>query len=102
MALDITPSELIIDETTGIQDDDSAVSNSTVTYLLGLDNGATGLSSPEVAFQQNFVIASASAGESISSVTLSQSLSGTPFSTTLGVNSGIRTVDGNYVWLFRN
>jgi hypothetical protein len=101
MALDILAQELIIDETTGLQDDDTSVSNSTVTYLLGLDS-AGGLSSPQVAFQANFVVASASAGESISSVILSQNSSGTPFSTTVGVNSGIRTVDGNYVWLFRD
>jgi hypothetical protein len=101
MALDITAQDLIIDETTGLQDDDSSVSNATVTYLLSLD-AAGGLNPAEVAVQTNFAVASASAGESISSVTLSQSLSGTPFSTTVGVNSGIRTVDGNYVWLFRD
>jgi len=107
MALDILAQDLIVDETTGLQDDDVNSSlapystNTTVQYLLGLDS-AGGLSSPQVAFQSDFVVASASAGESISSVILTQSLTGTPFSTTVGVNSGIRTVDGNYVWLFQD
>lgn len=107
MALDITAQDIIIDETTGFQDDDVDPSlppydtNATVLYLLSLD-GSGGLSSPEVAFQSNFVVASASAGETITSVVLAQNATGTPFSTTVGVNSGIRTVDGNYVWLFQD
>ena len=106
MALDITTQDIIIDETTGLQDDDVSSAapphnNATVQYLLGLD-AAGGLASPEVAFQSNFVVASASAGENITSVVLTQSATGTPFSTTVGVNSGIRTVDGKYVWLFQD
>ena len=106
MALDIVAQDIIIDETTGLQDDDvnSSVpphTNATVQYLLSLD-GPGGLTSPEVAFKANFVVASASAGETITSVVLTQNLTGTPFSTTVGVNSGIRTVDGNYVWLFQD
>jgi len=101
MALDILAQDLIVDETPGLQDDDSSVSNSTVTYLLSLDDPG-GLSSPQVAIQSDFVVASASAGEAISSVILTQNASGTPFSTSVGVNSGIRTVDGNYVWLFQD
>ena len=107
MALDIVAQDIIIDETTGLQDDDvnSSVpphsTNTTLQYLLGLDDPG-GLTSPEVAFQANFVVASASAGETITSVVLTQNLAGTPFSTTVGVNSGIRTVDGNYVWLFQD
>ena len=103
--LDITAQDIIIDETPGIDDDDvdpttaPHSTNTALQYLLGLD-AAGGLTSPEVAYQSNFVVASAGSGETISSVTLTQSLSGTPFSTTVGVNSGIRTVDGNYVWLF--
>src|SRR5678815_5655947 len=105
MALDITAQDLIVDETLGLQDDDINQlippydTNTTVQYLLSLDDPG-GLSTPQVAYQADFVIASASAGESISSVTLTQSNTGTPFSTTVGVNSNIRTVDGNYVWLF--
>ncbi|MBY5671329.1 hypothetical protein HFO32_17590 [Rhizobium leguminosarum] len=107
MALDITTQDIIIDETTGLTDDDINPAtpphnaNTTLQYLLGLDV-AGGLTSPEVAYQSNFVVASASAGETITSVVLSQNASGTPFSTTVGVNSGIRTVDGNYVWLFQD
>ncbi|MBY5406848.1 DUF5801 repeats-in-toxin domain-containing protein, partial [Rhizobium leguminosarum] len=107
MALDITTQDLIIDETAGLQDDDvnpllaPHSTNTTLQYMLGLD-GSGGLSSPEVAYQSNFVVASASAGESITSVVLTQNASGTPYSTTVGVNSGIRTVDGNYVWLFQS
>ena len=104
MALDITALDIIVDESTGLTDNDvnSGVSphnNATVQYLLSLD-AAGGLSSPEVAFRADFVTATASAGETINSVVLTQSASGTPFSTTVGVNSAIRTVDGNYVWLF--
>ena len=101
MSLDITAQDLVIDETTGLQDDDTSASSSTVTYLLSLD-GAGGLSTPEVAVQADFVIASANAGETISSVALAKDSSGTAFSTSVGVNSGIKTVDGNYVWLFQD
>jgi hypothetical protein len=107
MALDITTQDIIIDETTGLQKDDVNPSvpphdaNATLTYLLTLDDPG-GLTSPEVAFQEDFVVASASAGESITSVVLAQNSSGTPFSTTVGVNSGIQTVDGDYVWLFQD
>src|SRR5436189_189448 len=109
MALDILTQDIIIDETTGLTDDDvnpsvpphSTTNNTMVQYLLGLDS-AGGLTSPEVAFQANFVQATASAGETITSVILTQNLAGTPFSTTVGVNSGIRTVDGNFVWLFQD
>ncbi|MBX4903138.1 DUF5801 repeats-in-toxin domain-containing protein [Rhizobium bangladeshense] len=106
MALDITTQDLIIDETANLQDDDvnpaiAPHNNATVQYLLGLD-ATGGLTSPEVAYQSNFVVASASAGETISAVVLTQNASGTPYSTTVGVNSNIRTVDGNYVWLFQD
>ncbi|RUT90783.1 MULTISPECIES: DUF5801 repeats-in-toxin domain-containing protein [unclassified Mesorhizobium] len=107
MALDIVAQDIIIDETTGLQDDDVDSSlpphstNATLTYLLGLD-GAGGLTSPEVAFQANFVVASANAGETITSIILAQNSSGTAFSTTVGVNSFIKTVDGSYVWLFQD
>ncbi|WP_292468131.1 DUF5801 repeats-in-toxin domain-containing protein, partial [Mesorhizobium sp.] len=107
MALDITAQDIIVDETTGLQDDDvnpalaPHSTNTTLTYLLSLD-ASGGLASPEVAFQADFVIASASAGETITSVILTQNLSGTPFSKTDGVNSGIKTADGNYVWLFQD
>ncbi|RUU46208.1 hypothetical protein EOC93_04495, partial [Mesorhizobium sp. M6A.T.Ce.TU.002.03.1.1] len=107
MALDIVAQDIIIDETTGLQDDDvnpsvaPHLTDPTLQYLLGLDD-AGGLTSPEVAFQTNFVVASATAGETITSVVLSQNLNGTPFSTTVGVNSDIQTVDGNYVWLFQD
>src|SRR5262245_47781010 len=99
MALDIQTLDSIIDETTGNQDNDSDSSNATVTYLLGLD-GAGGLASPEVAFKADFVTVTASAGETITGVVLAKDASGNPYSTTVGVNSGIKTVDGNYVWLF--
>ncbi|MDO3433341.1 DUF5801 repeats-in-toxin domain-containing protein [Rhizobium sp. CBN3] len=106
MALDITTQDLIIDETAGLDDDDvnpalAPHNNATVQYLLSRD-AAGGLTSPEVAYQSNFVVASASAGETITSVVLTQNASGTPYSTTDGVNSGIRTVDGNYIWLFQD
>ena len=107
MALDIVSQDIIIDETTGLQDSDVNPliapynNNATVQYLLSLDV-AGGLSSPEVAYQANFVQASANAGESITSITLAQDASGTAFSTTVGVNSGLRTVDGKYVWLFQD
>jgi hypothetical protein len=107
MALDITAQDLVVDETSGLQDDDVNAliapynANTTVQYLLSLD-AAGGLSSPQVAYQSNFVIASASAGETINAIALAQNATGTPFSTTDGVNSGLRTVDGNYIWLFQD
>ena len=107
MALDIQTQDIIIDESTLLQDDDINPSdpphdtNPTLLYLLTLDDTG-GLTSPEVAYQANFVQASASAGETISGIVLAQDASGTPFSKTVGVNSGIQTVDGNYVWLFQD
>ena len=109
MALDITATDIIVDESTGSTDNDvanlalephtDAANSAMVGYLLSLD-GAGGLSSPEVAYKADFITASATGGDTFSSVSLSQNIGGTPFSTTVGVNSGIRTVDGNYVWLF--
>ena len=105
MALDITALDITVDESTGLTDNDvdkTAIpydTDPTVLYLLSLD-GAGGLTSPEVAYKADFITASATGGDTFSSVSLTQSLSGTPFSTTVGVNSGIQTVDGNYVWLF--
>jgi hypothetical protein len=107
MAIDIVAQDIIIDETTDLQDDDVDSSaaphstNNTLLHLLSLDS-AGGLTSPEVAFKANFVQATAGAGETIISIILAQDDSGTPFSTTVGVNSGIQTVDGNYVWLFQS
>ena len=108
MALDITALNITVDESVGFTDDDVAdltvaphgtVNDPLLDYLLGLD-AVGGLTAPEVAYKADFITATASAGEAFSSVSLSQNLSGTPFSTTVGVNSGIRTVDGKYVWLF--
>ena len=101
MALDIVAQDLVVDETSGLQDDDTSTTNTTINYLLSLD-AAGGLSSPQVAFQADFVIASASAGETISSIVLTKNAAGDPFSTTVGVNSNLRTVDGNYIWLFQD
>ena len=107
MAIDIVTQDIIIDETAGLQDDDvnpnvAPHDNTTVQYLLSLDSVGSGLPDPQVAFKANFVTATGDAGETITSVVLAQDSSGTPFSTTVGVNSNIRTVDGNYVWLFRD
>ncbi|TGU86992.1 hypothetical protein EN794_053035, partial [Mesorhizobium sp. M00.F.Ca.ET.151.01.1.1] len=102
MALDILTQDIIIDETTGLQDNDinPAVApystNVTLQYLETLGSPL------ETAFQANFVQATASAGETINSLILTQDASGTQFSTTVGVNSGIQTVDGNYIWLFQD
>lgn len=107
MSLDILTQDIIIDETSGLTDDDVNPSDPphstdlTLQYLLGLDSPG-GLTSPEVAFKEDFVVASASAGEIITSVVLAQNSDGDQFSTTDGVNSGIQTVDGNYVWLFQD
>ncbi|MER9300484.1 DUF5801 domain-containing protein [Mesorhizobium sp. M0621] len=97
MALDIVAQDIIIDETTGLQDDDiSPSSNTTLQYLLTLGT------SLEVAFKADFVQATGDPGEIITSVVLTQNLDGDPFSTTDGVLTDIRTVDGNYVWLFQD
>ncbi|MFK0691102.1 DUF5801 repeats-in-toxin domain-containing protein [Mesorhizobium sp. IMUNJ 23033] len=102
MGLDITAQDIIIDETTDLQKDDIDPSvpphdnNTTLQYLLTLGT------SLEVAFQADFVQATADAGETITSVVLTQNSSGTPFSTTDGVLTDIQTVDGNYVWLFQD
>ncbi|HSH93888.1 MAG TPA: hypothetical protein VK968_07065, partial [Roseimicrobium sp.] len=107
MSLDILTQDIIIDETSGPTDDDVNPSDPphstdlTLQYLLGLDDPG-GLTSPEVAFKEDFVVASASAGETINSVVLAQNSDGDPFSITDGVNSGLQTVDGNYVWLFQD
>ncbi|TRC93283.1 hypothetical protein FJV76_11770 [Mesorhizobium sp. WSM4303] len=97
MALDITTQDIVIDETTGLQNDDiSPSSNPTLLHLLTLGTAL------EVASKTDFVQATADAGETITSVVLTQDSSGTPFSTTDGVVTDIQTVDGNYVWLFQD
>ena len=107
MTITLTPQDIITDETAGLQklDIDPTIApfstNTTLQFLLGLDSPG-GLSALQVSFEQNFVVASASAGETINSISLVQNLGGTPYSTTVGVNSGIQTVDGNYVWLFQS
>ncbi|UWU75277.1 DUF5801 domain-containing protein [Bradyrhizobium huanghuaihaiense] len=107
MALDILTQDIIVDESIGFQDSDIDPSvapydtNTTVNYLLGRD-GPGGLASPQVAVQTNFVQATADAGETITSIILTKDANGNPFSTAVGVNSGIKTVDGNYVWLFQD
>ena len=61
-------SDITIDETTGLKDDDvnSTVpphsTNTTLQYLLSLDDPG-GLTSPEVAFQADFVQATATKGK---------------------------------------
>ncbi|RWA76957.1 MAG: hypothetical protein EOQ28_04575 [Mesorhizobium sp.] len=102
MALGITALDIIIDESAGLTDNDIDPSdplysgNTTLLHLLGLGTPL------EVAYKADFVVASASAGETITSVVLTQDSSGTPFSTTDGVVTDIQTVDGNYVWLFQD
>ncbi|TIT56598.1 MAG: hypothetical protein E5W64_03130, partial [Mesorhizobium sp.] len=70
MALDILTQDIIIDETTGLQDNDinPAVApystNVTLQYLETLGSPL------ETAFQANFVQATASAGETINSLML--------------------------------
>ena len=107
MTITLTPQDIIVDETTGLQDTDVDATaapystNTTLQYLLTFANPG-GLASRQVAFEPNFVQATADAGETITSVALAQNFAGTPFSTTVGVNSGIRTDNGNYVWLFQD
>ncbi|TGQ71280.1 MAG: hypothetical protein E5V49_15745 [Mesorhizobium sp.] len=101
MSLDISAQDIIIDETTGLQNDDIDPSdplysgNSTLLYLQGLGTPL------EVAYKADFVTATAGLGETINSVFLAQDSSGTAFSSD-GVVTNIRTVDGNYVWLFQD
>ena len=98
MAIDIAAQNIFIDETTGLQQpsdiDPTGNLNPTLLHLLGLGTPL------ETAYQADFVQATAGSGETITSVVLAQDDTGTLFSTTEGVNSGIKTVDGNYVWLF--
>ncbi|MER9453915.1 DUF5801 repeats-in-toxin domain-containing protein [Mesorhizobium sp. M0478] len=102
MAIDITAHDIIIDESAGLTDNDIDPSdplystNTTLQYLLNLGTAL------EVAFKEDFVVASADPGETITSVVLAQDSSGTAFSPTDGAVTGIRTVDGNYVWLFQD
>ncbi|MEZ2330706.1 DUF5801 repeats-in-toxin domain-containing protein [Mesorhizobium sp. RCC_202] len=102
MALDITAQDIIIDETAGLTDDDinPAVApyntNTTLQYLETLGSPI------ETAYKADFVQATADAGETITSIVLTQDSFGHPFSETVGVLSDIQTVDGNYVWLFQD
>ena len=64
MALDILTSDLVVDETSGLTDDDinpsiaPYLTNTTVQHLLGLD-ALGGLGSPAFAVKADFVVASA-------------------------------------------
>ncbi|MER9404122.1 DUF5801 domain-containing protein [Mesorhizobium caraganae] len=99
MALDIVTQDIIIDESIGLDDDDIDPVGNTNTTLQHLLTLGTAL---EVASKADFVHATAGAGETITSVVLTQNADGDPFSTTDGVLTDIRTVDGNYVWLFQD
>jgi hypothetical protein len=108
MALDITALDIIVDESTDKTDNDvldltaaphGTVNDPLLDYLIGLDS-AGGLASPEVAYRADFITASATGTDTFSSVSLASTIGGAAFSVTTGVNSGIRTVDGKYVWLF--
>ena len=107
MALDITALDIVIDESTDKTDNDVATNvaphnttnNTIVQYLLGLD-AAGGLTTPEVAYMENFITASATGSDTFSGISLASTIGGAAFSTTVGINSGIQTADGNWVWLF--
>lgn len=110
MTINITSQNLIIDETAGLQDDDVASSalqaaSAAVYAHLVTDNDfprstAGAITTPEVAYQSDFIVFTPSGGSSITDMALTQDASGTPFSTTLGVNSGVTTVEGETIWLF--
>ena len=67
MALDITALDITVDESTGLTDNDvdktvaPYSTDTTLAYLLSLD-GAGGLTSPEVAYMENFITATATGG----------------------------------------
>ncbi|UCI05638.1 hypothetical protein [Mesorhizobium sp. B1-1-8] len=73
MARDILAQDIVVDEPTDLTDDDVDLSvapdsaNTTLQYLLSRD-GLGRLSSLEIAFQADFVQATASAGKTITSV----------------------------------
>lgn len=110
MTINIATNDLIIDETLGLQDDDIAAStlqaaNATVYAHLITDNDfprstAGAMTAPEIAFQGDFISFTPSGGASITDMMLAQDASGTPFNTTLGVDSGVSTVEGEKIWLF--
>ena len=109
MALTLTPQDLIIDETGTVPNDDNVdattaphSTNTTLQYMLNLAEAGSGLSAPVAAFQADFVTVTSNAGETITSVVLAKDSAGTAFSTTDGVLTTIKTLDGNYVWLFKD
>lgn len=109
MALSLTPQDLIIDETGTVPNDDNVdatiaphSTDTTLQYMVTLAEAGSGLSEPVVAFQADFVSVSADAGETITSVVLAKDGTGAAFSTTDGVLTALKTLDGSYVWLFKD
>lgn len=110
MTINVTTQDLLIDETKGLQDDDVASSNlqaanPTVYAHLVTDNDfprstAGAMTSPEIAYQSDFIRFTPSGGTSINDMILAQDAAGTPFSTATGVDSGVSTVAGDKIWLF--
>ena len=110
MTIIISTNSLIIDETLGLQDDDVPSSSlqgasASVYAHLVTDNDfprstAGAMAAPEIAYQANFITFTPSGGSSIADMVLAQDASGTPFSLTMGVDSGISTVEGEKIWLF--
>ena len=87
------------DETTQLAFDTAlpAISAYLATQTAGTDGD---IQTPEVASQANFVNLAFTGGSSLTALTFASDANGTDFSTTVGVDSGLVTIDGDSILLY--
>lgn len=110
MALSFTTQSIVIDESFDLTDNDISLAQfatdepALYAHLITSNDfpksNAGDLSDPEIAWQSDFLNVTVPVGTTLNDITFAQNSAGLAFSTTLGVASGIKTVDGSDIWLF--
>lgn len=110
MALTFTTQSIVIDESASITDNDITLAQLLAdepllyAHLITSNDfpksSAGDLADPEIAWQSGFLSISIPSGTTLKDISFTQNAAGLAFSTTLGVASGMKTVDGQDIWLF--
>lgn len=110
MALSFTTQSIVIDESFDLTDNDISLAQfatdepALYAHLITSNDfpksNAGDLPDPEIAWQSDFLSVTVPVGTTLNDITFAQNSAGLAFSTTLGVASGMKTVDGSDIWLF--
>ena len=110
MALSFTTQSIVIDESFDLTDNDITLAQfaadepALYTHLITANDfpksSAGDLPDPEIAWQENFINVTVPVGTTLNDIKFAQNNAGLAFSTTLGVSSGMQTIDGVDIWLF--